>query len=180
MRRGAAPHRLPRRPSRAGCARTHHTAEGIAMGHRSTIRALLLMMLAGAAVSVWAQSVPSTVHPLHRPLDELLDLYVRDGYVSYRALRAERARLERYVASLADSPAALALSKGSAEEQKAFWINAYNALVLRTVIDRFPIRGRSPEYPPDSIRQIPGAFEKPAHRVAGRMVSLDAIEREIL
>lgn len=126
-----------------------------------------------------AQPIPSNVHALHRPFDELLDVYVRDGFVYYNALRLERGKLDRYIASLS-GPAATSLAKGSPEEQKAFWINAYNALVLRTVIDNYPIRGRAKEYPTVSIRQVPGAFEKATHRVAGRVVSLDGIEKEIL
>jgi hypothetical protein len=126
-----------------------------------------------------AQPVPSKVHPLHRPFDELLDIYVRDGFVYYAALRIDRAKLDRYIAAL-NGPSAIELAKGTRDEQKAFWINAYNALVLRTVIDHFPIRGRAAEYPAVSIRQIPGAFEKPVHRVAGRTVSLDGIEKDIL
>src|SRR5262245_33823310 len=89
-----------------------------------------------------AQEAPANVDALHRPLDEILDLYVRDGFVYYNALRIERGRLDRYIASL-DGPAAQAQAKGSPAQQKAFWINAYNALVLRTVIDHFPIRGKS-------------------------------------
>ena len=54
------------------------------------------------------------------------------------------------------------------EDQIAFWLNAYNALVLRTVIDHYPIRAAHAEYPANSIRQIPGAFERLQHRVAGR------------
>jgi hypothetical protein len=138
-----------------------------------------LVLVAAAAAASLAQPVPSTVHPLHQPFDRLLDTYVRDGFVYYNALRIERAALDRYVASL-NSTTAATLAKGTPDEQKAFWINAYNALVLRTVIDHFPIRGRAKEYPASSIRQISGAFEKPAHRVAGRLVSLDVIEKEIL
>jgi hypothetical protein len=52
--------------------------------------------------------------------------------------------------------------------------------VLRTVIDNFPIRGKSAAYPAGSIRQIPGAFERLPHRAAGRSVTLDGIEKEIL
>jgi len=132
-----------------------------------------------SATMLRAQLVPSNVHPLHQPFDRLLDTYVRDGFVYYNALRIERAALDRYVASL-NSSRASALAKGTPDDQKAFWINAYNALVLRTVVDHFPIRGRSKEYPSSSIRQIPGAFEKATHRVAGRVVSLDVIEKEIL
>ena len=143
------------------------------------MRALVLACVIAATAAIAAQPVPSTVHPLHRPFDQLLDVYVRDGFVYYNALRIERGRLDAYVGSL-NSPAAIELAKGSADEQKAFWINAYNALVLRTVIDHFPIRGRAKEYPASSIRQIPGAFEKATHRVAGRVLSLDGIEKEIL
>ena len=38
--------------------------------------------------------------PLHRAFDKILDIYVRDGLVYYRALKQERAKFDRYVASL--------------------------------------------------------------------------------
>ena len=38
--------------------------------------------------------------PLHVPFDQILDINVRDGLVYYRALKSERGRLDRYVASL--------------------------------------------------------------------------------
>lgn len=121
---------------------------------------------------------PPPVDALHAPLDEILDTYVRDGLVYYRALQADRARLDRYIASL-DMPAATSAS-WPRERQAAFWLNAYNAIVLRTVVDHYPIRGRSPDYPPDSIRQIPGAFDRTTWRVAGRTTTLDDIELRIL
>jgi hypothetical protein len=119
----------------------------------------------------------SQVDPLHAPLDRLLDLYVRDGFVYYRALKGDRSRFDRYVASL-DVPSAT-YTQWSREQKVAFWINAYNAFVLETVIDHYPIRGKAAAYPPDSIRQIPGAFEKLPHRAAGRTLTLDAIEKEV-
>ena len=64
--------------------------------------------------------------------------------------------------------------------RKAFWLNAYNALVLKTVIDHYPIRGQFSEYPTNSIRQIPGAFAQRTHRVAGRDLTLDSIETTVL
>jgi hypothetical protein len=119
--------------------------------------------------------VPSAQSDLHAPFDRILDTYVRDGYVYYLALKKERAAIDRYVASL-DVPRARVEGWGR-EEQAAFWINAYNALVLRTVIDAYPIHGRSAEYPASSIRQIPGAFEGRKHRVAGDSLTLDEIEK---
>jgi hypothetical protein len=110
------------------------------------------------------------------PLDFILDTYVRGGYVYYRALRSDRRRIDDFVNSLGN----VAIDKRTRDEQIAFWLNAYNALVLKTVIDHYPMPRRSTEYPEGSIRQIPGAFEKLPHRVAGRSLTLDQIEQTVL
>jgi hypothetical protein len=111
-----------------------------------------------------------------KTFDQLLDLYVRNGDVYYRALRSDRAKLDGYVNLLATA----SVAKAPRQDQIAFWLNAYNALVLRTVIDHYPIQGHASQYPAKSIRQIPGAFERLPHRVAGRTLTLDQIEREVL
>jgi hypothetical protein len=116
--------------------------------------------------------------PLHRALDQILDVNVRDGFVYYRALQSTRGALDRYVSSL-NVPAATYASMPR-EAQMAFWVNAYNAFVLQTVVSRYPIRGTSSAYPASSIRQIPGAFDQAKHRAAGRTVTLDEIEKTIL
>lgn len=134
-------------------------------------------VIAAPPVAV-AQQSPSTVEPLHRPLDQILDLNVRDGMVYYRALQAERSRLDRYISSL-DVPAAT-YAGWTREQQMAFWVNAYNAFVLQTVINRYPVKGKSAEYPAGSIRLIPGAFDKIKHRAAGRSLTLDEIEKTVL
>src|SRR4051812_12793198 len=124
-------------------------------------------------------SGPSNVDGLHRPFDEILDTYVRDGLVYYLALRQERGKLDRYVAALGDVSAETVKS-WPRERQLAYWINAYNAFVLRTVIDAYPIRGRSADYPANSIRQIPGAFERHQFRAGGRLLTLDQIEKDVI
>src|SRR6476661_1246088 len=123
-------------------------------------------------------SAPQTAaltDPLHRPFDQLLDSNVRDGLVYYRALRSERGRLDRYIASL--NVPAQTYSGWSKEQQIAFWLNAYDAFVLETVVDNYPIRARLATFPANSIKQIAGAFEGTKHRAAGRMVTLDEIEK---
>jgi hypothetical protein len=110
----------------------------------------------------------------YAPLDHVLDTYVREGNVYYRALESERRALDPFVHALAAPPEPVARMSDAA--RTAFWINAYNALVLRTVIDHYPIKGRAAEYPADSIRQIAGAFDKIAYDVAGERLTLDEIE----
>ena len=135
---------------------------------------IVVLVLALATVAPGAQE--STVDARRRNLDQVLDLYVRDGYVYYRALKQDRRLLDAYLSGVATA----SIDSASRDEQAAFWLNAYNALILRTVIDHAPIPQRSREYPARSIRQIPGAFERLTHRVAGRTVTLDQIEQMIL
>src|SRR5881275_2393921 len=58
--------------------------------------------------------------------DEILDANVLDGYI----------------ASLAN----VQLESASPQEQVTFWLNGYNAVVLRTVIDHYPIQRQTREY----------------------------------
>ncbi len=153
--------------------------------------ALALLLVAGVAArpaalgprrtGVSASNAPQNASDVEfqKPLDTLLDAYVRDGYVYDAALKSDRARLDRYVAAL-DGPSTAGYDAWPRERQAAFWINAYDAFMLRTVIDHYPIRGAASQYPPNSIRQIPGAFDRLTHRAAGRTVTLDDIEKKIL
>ena len=50
--------------------------------------------------SLALRRLPPAAELLHRPLDQILDVNVRDGLVYYRALKSERGRLDRYIASL--------------------------------------------------------------------------------
>jgi hypothetical protein len=135
--------------------------------------ALCIVQLSVCMSVARAQQTPSpSTDPLHRPFDQVLDLYVRDGLVYYRALRSDRGRLDRYIAALGSTTKST--YDGWPREQKmAFWVNAYNAFVLQTVIQNYPLRG-------NSIRNVPGAFDQRPHQAAGRTVTLDQIEKKIL
>ncbi len=140
----------------------------------------IVVALAIAVAALSAQDPPPPpVDPIHKPFDEILDIYVRDGLVYYNALRIERAKFDRYVAAVAAVPAA-DVSGWSRDRQLAYWINAYNAFVLRTVIDHYPIRGKAADYPANSIRQVPGAFERQTFRAGGRTLTLDSLERDVI
>jgi hypothetical protein len=140
---------------------------------------VVLLLAVTAALPRAQEPAPVSVDPLHKPFDEILDIYVRDGLVYYYALRQERAKFDRYVQALGDVSADT-VAKWPPARQLAYWINAYNAFVLRTVIDAYPIRGKAKEYPANSIRQIPGAFEKRTFRAGGRQLTLDALERDVI
>jgi hypothetical protein len=140
--------------------------------------AVVVLATVGVAAQNYAPS--PDLEALHVPFDALLDLHVRDGLVYYKALQADRGRLSRYIQSLNAPAVASDYPKWSDDQKKAFWLNAYNALVMQTVVNNYPIRGAAKGYPPNSVRQIPGAFEKTAHLIAGKLVTLDQIENTAL
>lgn len=71
---------------------------------------------------------------------------------------------------------------GSESERMAFWLNSYNAITLKLIVDNYPIQpseGRT-KYPANSIRQVPGSWEHEKFEALGRDVTLDEIEHKIL
>jgi hypothetical protein len=142
----------------------------------SRVRAVMVIPIVAALAAVGPRAQSRTSDVRQNAFDEILDLNVRDGMVYYRALKAARSRLDGYLASLV----AVSIDSAPLNEQIAFWINAYNAIVLQTVVEHYPIVQRTREYPAHSLRQVPGAFERLTHRLGGRTVTLDQIEQGIL
>lgn len=140
-----------------------------------------VLLLAGWAASLAAPAAPAPFsdEAYRRVLSERVD---DRGLVDYRGLKADRADLDAFTAALARLDPAVYRSWGD-REKIAFWINAYNAMTLRAVADRYPIRPsglRSLVYPRNSIRQIPGVWDEMTSEVLGRIVTLDEIEHGIL
>lgn len=104
-----------------------------------------------------------------------------EGLVDYASLKEQRNILDAYIISL-QTLDAKTCDAWSESEKIAFWINAYNALTLKLVVDHYPLQpaeGRS-AYPGNSIRQIPGVWNQQKIPVMGRNVTLDHIEHKIL
>lgn len=123
----------------------------------------------------------------------LLAQYVDEGgLVDYAALKQDRAALDAYLDRAAGLPEHRVHVRWPGEdaraaalrnEQLAFFINVYNARVLQVVIDNHPLTGLrqiDKEQPANSIRQIPGVFDKPAFPLGGQSVTLDKLENEII
>ena len=100
---------------------------------------------------------------------KVLKAYVNDqGRVDYDKLKANRTDLDQFITQIENTNIEGMLPN----EAKAFWINAYNALTLQTVIDHYPVK---------SIRYINfGLVWKMPKKIAGTKYSLEHIEHKIL
>ena len=101
----------------------------------------------------------------------LLDDFVtEDGGFRYAALRGDETRR----AQLAEVVAAVGSADPSAyadDAKLAFYINAYNALTVSAVVERWPL---------ESVMRIEGFFDRIEHRVAGESMTLNHLENEII
>jgi hypothetical protein len=94
------------------------------------------------------RSVTVDAEPLEQPdtgfdykwWNAALGRWVRPGGVDYDAVRAEEGDLSRFVATLGEMGPRVAPERFTTEpERLAYYINAYNALVLFAVVDNWPI-----------------------------------------
>ena len=78
----------------------------------------------------------------HAPWDRVLKTYVTEkGRVDYAALKANPGDLNQYVKQIAErSPVSDPDGFPTRDSQLAYWINAYNALVMKAVVDNWPTK----------------------------------------
>jgi hypothetical protein len=105
---------------------------------------------------------------LHAPYGALLARHVENGVVDYAALEKEAAVLDGYLAKVAIEDEA----KLRRADRLAFWINAYNAFTLKLIIEQ--------DKAPESIRDLPSPWDTRRWKAAGRTLSLNDIEHEII
>ena len=117
---------------------------------------------------------------LYGPYSKVLTSFVdAQGRVDYAGLQTNRHTLDEFIQDLENVPVA----NWNTSTQIAFWINAYNALTLRVIVDHYPIQSsflKSLVYPRNSIRQIEGAWDRIRFTVAGVELTLAEIEHSIL
>ena len=78
----------------------------------------------------------------HSAWDRVLEKYVTEtGRVDYAALKADSGDLDRYAQQIAArSPVSHPQVFPTRESQLAYWINAYNALVIKAVVENWPTK----------------------------------------
>lgn len=116
----------------------------------------------------------------HGRFDRLLEQYVdARGFVDYAGLKAHQdSALTPYLQQLAATDP----SNLDRDERLAFWINAYNALTIKLVVDHYPvesIRDITP-VPGPSIPKVNSPFKLDVGEVGGTVRTLDEIEHGII
>lgn len=94
------------------------------------------------------------------------------GFVDYQSLKKNEGKLDAYLSYLEKTSPE---KSWSADKEKAFWINVYNAYTLKIILDNYPL---------NSITKIDNggktAWKTSFVKVGGKTYTLDHVEHEIL
>ncbi|MEM7109026.1 MAG: DUF547 domain-containing protein [Bacteroidota bacterium] len=143
---------------------------------RFTIFILLLSITTSSCIS--KSRVTSDTAPSHQLWSGLLKKYVTsEGLVNYGELVNERSTLEKYLELLSNN--APDVEKWTYEEQLAYWINAYNALTVKLIIDNYPVNSIK-DLHPLNIPFVSSVWQKKFFKIGGEKMNLDHIEHKIL
>ncbi|MEM7494348.1 MAG: DUF547 domain-containing protein [Pseudomonadota bacterium] len=131
--------------------------------------ALALTTATGAAMA--------STSDFHAPWTDILQTYVvesQDGlnrfdYGALKANEADKAKLSAYIQSYAT----LDMDTLSDDAQFAAYSNAYNALTIEHMIERYPVKSIRSGY-------IVGPWKRVKMTIDGEELSLDAIEHDVL
>jgi hypothetical protein len=132
------------------------------------MKSLVVALVIALPAFCHAVDVPSGIK--HDGYDRLLKKYVNgQGLIAYEQWKSsaeDMAALDAYLAQFAASGSA-----AGGNERHASLINAYNALVLRWILQN---------YPTESIWALKSSFKEKRHKLGGTMVSLNDIENDML
>ncbi len=125
-------------------------------------RLTLFIFFTLVAQNMWCQNESENSFFDHA--NKFFHTYVHGGKVDYAAINKNRTDLQNLLSQISG----FAPDK---KEEKAFYINAYNTLV---------IAGISRKYPVESVSQLSGFFDGRWYDVAGNQVTLEQLEKDFL
>ncbi|MEN7549542.1 DUF547 domain-containing protein [Rapidithrix thailandica] len=96
-----------------------------------------------------------------------MEQHVEQGLVAYQALLTDRTELDELI----NLVATVSVDHLSQTQKKAFYINSYNLLVIKGIVNKYPV---------ESPLKIEGFFDKVEYRVAGEVMTLNDLENHKL
>lgn len=106
---------------------------------------------------------------IHHRWNKQLKTYVSEsGKVDYNAWKKDQKNLNAYIETLSDFPP----REGASKNYKlAYWINAYNSLTIKLILENYPVK---------SIKEIKSPWNNRCFKIEDKDYSLGDIEHKIL
>ncbi|MGK7389505.1 MAG: DUF547 domain-containing protein [Candidatus Cyclobacteriaceae bacterium M2_1C_046] len=116
--------------------------------------------------------------PSHQQWDQLVKKYVTpDGWVDYKGFIKDSAKLNDYLQTLKNTPPD---DEWKEDEKMAYWLNVYNAFVVKLIIDNYPVESIKDIGPKLSIPTVRDVFTVEYINIGNKELSLNDVEHNIL
>ena len=99
--------------------------------------------------------------------DQFFRIYVWDGRVNYKSILRNKPLLDSLVMQVAKFDR----SNCTPNRLKAFYCNAYQLLVIKSIADHYPVA---------SVKQVNGFYTERRYNVAGSLYSLNSLEQKLI
>jgi len=99
--------------------------------------------------------------------DSFFNKNIKDGRVDYETIKKNPKTLDELI----DMAEHLRISPSNVSEYQAFWINSYNLLVIKGIVNHYPLK---------SPLDVTGFFDKVKYQIGGQYVTLNEIENNLL
>lgn len=109
----------------------------------------------------------NTLDDFTKSADNFLKNYVTDGSVAYGKIKSNPSEIQQLYKTIG----ALSLAGADAKSKKAFYINAYNLIVIFSIVQNYPVK---------SPMDIGGFFDNKKHIVSGESLTLNQLEKDKL
>lgn len=130
---------------------------------KSRITYTILVLLVLGIQGITAQGITD----FFSNTDSFLKSVVQNGRVDYKAIKENPEKLNALIAASKD----IRVDKTDTANYQAFWVNAYNIMVINGVINNYPLK---------SPLNVSGFFDKITYDVGGRNITLNDIENKLL
>lgn len=130
---------------------------------RNKVKNLVLLLFFSSSMVLSAQDAIS----FFEKTDAFMKTYVAKGKVNYKKIKKE----QEFLNEILKEAETLQIPKSKAATYQAFWINAYNLTVIKSVIANYPIK---------SPLDDPNFFDKAKHKIGGKSITLNDIENKLL
>lgn len=127
------------------------------------MRVKILLLFVWVVLTSHSSYSQKSLSVFFKKTDRFLKEYVEKGQVDYKRVLNEPDLLNELIAMISTAN----MLKTSDSERKAFYINAYNVLLIKNVLDDFPV--------PFPLEER-GFFSCSTHAIAGDTLSLNEIE----
>lgn len=124
------------------------------------------LLIVFALISFGIASAQSTA-TFFKEANDVFSTYVIGDKINYSAIAEDPKELNEAI----DAAKSVSVSTSNPKTYQAFWINAYNLLTIKGIVDNYPV---------NSPMDISGFFDTITYNVGGQNVTLNQIENDLL